>query len=1262
MYKTTDQCQAVLARSSREFAAFFVPENDTTEYRKIKSIKISAMSAYDGQITIGDTSSKSIQIMAAVDSMLVEGQKINVYESVKLDDGTYQDIPMGKYTILSLKEKDGITVIEGAGPLSTEAYTPYFSKLTYPTDTIQILKEISLLTGVPINTGNLTPIAFGNKPEGYVCREIIGYIAAMYGKNAVEERDGSISLKWYESQETDIFTDKTDSPEIKKSDFIINKLQCNVSSDVAYTKGKGTGITISNPFMTEEIMESVWKQVQGYRYRPAEINVKSGNPCIDQWDSYSYGIYNIICAKTDHKYDGGVQNTITCRGESETEADTGFRGPVTMAMERYSAELVLINEALLHKISAYEADIKYITNDKLTTIEADIKNAIIGSMSAEFATVGYLATNYAKIDLSNIEKATIGTVLAYVGLLTNATIENGHVTGYLDSVEVNANSITAGTLITDRLVFRGQEKSIVYELNNITGALQAVQSDTLNGEILTDRSITVDKIVAHSITSHEIATGTITANELNVLDIFGNKAVLETITASSVFSNAIAANSVVVGAKNTAINALNAINSLEIGGRNILINSSFQNRSSASWTIDGSSGGHGPTSRYGKACFEFSMTSLKQHKLIKQSVLGKLEPYTQYTLSGWILTENIVKGTTNPLIAFYQDGYYDNSGTSTWFGYGYQWFDLNSGTGEWKHVTWTFTTDEKVKAATYLNVYIYTRDYTGQIYFYDLKLEKGNKATDWTPAPEDISVENIYKENTTLIDGGKIYTGTVTANAIAANAVTTDKLSVGNGGNLYATGYDIFENIPNNPGMISYRYNATISIDTSTAYYGSRCLKISPSSADGYVYLGNVSNGYGCIPVVSGKTYIISAWMKASTTIAAQMYIVGHTGKDNKPAAHNVEGYHIGTSWVRVYLRYTASSTYPYVSIRIDNDTPGTTLWVDAIQIETGTATQLPSEFTPAGATIIDGAKILTGTVTANAIAAGAVTADKLSVSSLSAITANLGTVTAGTIDIETSSLATDYIYLWNSVKTTYYTAIGTYRVEVGNASYKSKLTPSGLNTYNSAGTAQSYYTASNAKIIGYTYFGPSGTYYVNSSGEGHFNGLVVSGTLRGSGTTQTLGTSTYPWQCLHATNIELYRSSAYIDFHFGSSTADYTARIIESSSGALKVYNSIASASDRRLKKGIVNLSEKYLDVLDKLKPSEYRYVKGDEYLNLGFVAQDVEEALKAAEITDMPLISVDNNNGMYTLDYNGIIPILTLAVQKLRKEVRELKAMTAK
>ncbi len=767
MYNTTKQCQEVLGSSSRSFAAFFIPENETTEYREIKSVKISAMSSSDGQITIGDTSSKRIEIMAIADSKLTEGQKIYVYESVKLDDGTYQDIPMGKYTITSLTERGGITTIEGAGALSVEAYTAYFSKLTYPSDTVSMLKEISVIIGIPINVDNLTPILFEKKPEGYICREIIGYIAALYGKNAVEERDGSISLKWYEHQKTDIFSDRTELPELKKSDFVVNKLQCDVSPEVSYTKGSGTGITISNPFMTKAIMENVWQQIQGYTYRPAEINVKSGNPCIDQWDSYSYGIYNIICACIEHKYDGGVQNTITSHGESETEADIGFKGPTAIVLERYAAEFVLVNEALVHKLSVDEADIKYLKSAELTTIEADIKNAIIGSLSAEFATVDYLEANYAQLNLANVEKATIGTVLADVGLITEATIVNGHVTGYLDSVNINANSITAGDLSVERLIMRGNENSVVYALNNITGALQAQNVDTINGEVLTKRTVTADRLVAKSITASEIAAGTLTANEINVANIFGNSAVLNTLISQSAFINAVSANSVVVGAGKSAELAKKMAN-----GKLMHNDAMFMNGDNGVAVYNQLHNGNVTVTRVLKSSYNMTSCPTTSNYIIRIQTTGAASPKHGGFVRSFYSRPNavfIIKYLINLPKGYYLKAASNSMGT----GFVDEFIGNTEGTGTWKEYYRMTTCGETGSFSTGGYVYIEGSKtptsssplvwYLGAIYTYDV--------TDANP------IDGWLYQDTTLIDGGKIYTGTVIADAIAANAVTTAKLA-----------------------------------------------------------------------------------------------------------------------------------------------------------------------------------------------------------------------------------------------------------------------------------------------------------------------------------------------------------------------------------------------------------------------------------------------------------------------------------------------------
>lgn len=59
----------------------------------------------------------------------------------------------------------------------------------------------------------------------------------------------------------------------------------------------------------------------------------------------------------------------------------------------------------------------------------------------------------------------------------------------------------------------------------------------------------------------------------------------------------------------------------------------------------------------------------------------------------------------------------------------------------------------------------------------NLMLEHGEYASDYVPALEDLSVDNIYTTGTTTINGGLITTGSITADQIAAGSITADKIA-----------------------------------------------------------------------------------------------------------------------------------------------------------------------------------------------------------------------------------------------------------------------------------------------------------------------------------------------------------------------------------------------------------------------------------------------------------------------------------------------------
>jgi hypothetical protein len=249
-------------------------------------------------------------------------------------------------------------------------------------------------------------------------------------------------------------------------------------------------------------------------------------------------------------------------------------------IEKLEADVANIGSVSVEYLEAnytktYDLKTTYATIEELTAVNAKIDNLDVGDLTADFVKTDVFEAATARIDALETNQLTIGQLDAKYATIVNLdaavarirTLESTQittdylsanyatisalnaselkVTNYIDTVEINGNRITAGTLTVDRLIVRGSTESIVYELNNITGALQAKSVDTLNGEIVTPRTINADKVIA----------GSITTTELNVNEIFANSAVITKLVAQDAFINAISTNSIVVGASNVAASA-----------------------------------------------------------------------------------------------------------------------------------------------------------------------------------------------------------------------------------------------------------------------------------------------------------------------------------------------------------------------------------------------------------------------------------------------------------------------------------------------------------------------------------------------------------------------------------------------------------------------------------------------------------------------------------------------------------------------------------
>ena len=109
---------------------------------------------------------------------------------------------------------------------------------------------------------------------------------------------------------------------------------------------------------------------------------------------------------------------------------------------------------------------------------------------------------------------------------------------------------------------------------------------------------------------------------------------------------------------------------------------------------------------------------------------------------------------------------------------------------------------------------------------------------------------------------------------------------------------------------------------------------------------------------------------------------------------------------------------------------------------------------------------------------------------------------------------------------------------------------------------------------------------------------------------------------------------------------------------------NGTAVVSDRNKKEDIEPLNEKHIEFFKALKPVTYKFKDGNSGRHhTGFIAQDVEQAVEDAGLTDKDMaVVVKDQEGNYYLRYEEIIAVQTEVIQKLMAKVDTLETRLAR
>lgn len=423
---------------------------------------------------------------------------------------------------------------------------------------------------------------------------------------------------------------------------------------------------------------------------------------------------------------------------TKAEADSAV-GAVSEKVSAVESELKVQAGQITQKVSKTDYD-KAMNgvNERLTTAESNITQTA-ESIEQKVSKTEYAQDQKGITDRLTSAESSISQQADQIALKASKTELNSGLANKADNSTVTALSGKVST-VESQLTVQAEQISQKVSKTEYSGDIEDLQNaidGKANGSDLTalagrvttaESSITQNaNAITQKVSKTDYDKGMANKADNSTVSALGTRlTTAETTLTQQANSIALKANKTDVYTKGETDSK---IDNIKIGGTNLLKDSNFE--IGYTWKYKGDAY-RVQEGRDGSYCGRVDGTIDVTH-LIEQQV--QLEANTEYTITAWVKTEDITGGSTNPFVQIY----------TSYFLYG-TWVSencivnlLENGTSDWAKYTATFTTPNKEYDISKFSLYV--RDITGTIWVDDLKLEKGNKATDWSPHPDDIDTK-----------------------------------------------------------------------------------------------------------------------------------------------------------------------------------------------------------------------------------------------------------------------------------------------------------------------------------------------------------------------------------------------------------------------------------------------------------------------------------------------------------------------------------------
>lgn len=340
--------------------------------------KLTYATDWSGQITVGQVVSAYISATVPTPNFSLAGA--NVSHSMGIGDPV-EWVQIGTYRIdeESIRTRQGYTSFSAYDKLRY-AINTYHSALSYPTSLQAICNEVCGLIGItsatlPVNPSFTADSDILNMLDGYILRDVLGFIAAYCGKNAYLSPSGALDLRWFSSTSYTADGTRANIPYIGENDCTVGRLICQ-TQDGVITSGSGEGIYFTCPFMTQARLNAMLSGLS-FTYRKADVDIPYGSFLLQSGDiitvSTTGSNLSVPIMDNSWTFDGGLSSAVVSYGVSDYQGNAN------------NAERSLSAARVQKQMAAYRA------HTELETATQIITGAVGGYIKINFGNDGKTA-------------------------------------------------------------------------------------------------------------------------------------------------------------------------------------------------------------------------------------------------------------------------------------------------------------------------------------------------------------------------------------------------------------------------------------------------------------------------------------------------------------------------------------------------------------------------------------------------------------------------------------------------------------------------------------------------------------------------------------------------------------------------------------------------------------------------------------------------------------------------------------------------------